>query len=35
VWFGLPEMKGIADAERQSKVLQRVVTLCIREYYTA
>lgn len=34
VWFGLPNVQGAANAEEQHQLLQRVVTLCIREYYS-
>ena len=35
VWFALPQIQQMTDTQRQSKLLQRVVTLCIREYYSA
>lgn len=34
VWFELPEVARASDAEEQNRLLQRIVTLCIREYYT-
>jgi len=34
VWFALPQVKLASDLEQQHRVLQRVVTLCIREYYS-
>lgn len=34
VWFALPQVRQIKDIEHQNKLLQRVVTLCIREYYS-
>ena len=34
VWFGLPAIRRMKEGEAQSRLLQRVVTLCIREYYT-
>jgi hypothetical protein len=35
VWFALPEIAQAAQGDSQNRLLQRVVTLCIREYYTA
>ena len=35
VWSGLPEVRGMTDASQQVRLLQRVVTMCIREYYSA
>jgi hypothetical protein len=34
VWFSLPDIGRPHDAELQNRLLQRVVTLCIREYYS-
>jgi|SRR5881394_1733754 len=34
VWFALPSVSSVPDGEAQNRVLQRVVTLCIREYYS-
>lgn len=33
VWFALPQIRRMQEGETQSRLLQRVVTLCIREYY--
>jgi hypothetical protein len=33
VWFGLPAIKKATDNEAQQRLLQKVVTFCIREYY--
>ena len=33
VWFGLPVVKATVDADAQHRLLQRLVTLSIREYY--
>ena len=33
IWYGLPEVRGIEDSGEQIRVLQRVVTMCIKEYY--
>jgi hypothetical protein len=35
VWFGLPHMQDTAEDVEQARLLQRVVTLCIRAYYAA
>lgn len=35
VWSGLPEVRAMADAGEQIRLLQRVVTMCIKEYYSA
>ena len=33
LWGSLPEVRSVGDAEEQTRMLQRVVTMCIREYY--
>jgi hemoglobin-like flavoprotein len=33
VWYQLPSVRDAADGDQQ-QMLQRVVTLCIREYYS-
>lgn len=33
VWFALPQIARMPQGEYQNRLLQRVVTLCIREYY--
>jgi hypothetical protein len=33
IWSSLPEVRSIGDVEEQTRMLQRVVTMCIREYY--
>ena len=33
VWYGLPEVQRASDPTDQVRMLQRVVTMCIREYY--
>lgn len=33
VWYSLPQIKDAGEGEREHRLLQRVVTLCIREYY--
>lgn len=35
LWNTLPEVRAMTDASHQVRLLQRVVTLCIREYYGA
>lgn len=33
VWFALPQIRTAPEGESQNRLLQRIVTLCIREYY--
>jgi hypothetical protein len=33
VWNALPEVRAMTDAGEKVRLLQRVVTMCIREYY--
>jgi hypothetical protein len=33
IWSSLPEVRSVGDVEDQTRMLQRVVTMCIREYY--
>ena len=35
IWSGLPEVRAMSDARAQTSLLQRVVTMCIKEYYSA
>jgi hypothetical protein len=35
VWAGLPEVRSMHDSGEQVRLLQRVVTMCIKEYYSA
>jgi hypothetical protein len=35
VWNSLPEVRSMTDAHEQVGMLQRVVTMCIKEYYSA
>ncbi len=35
VWGALPEVRAMTDAGEQVRLLQRVVTMCIKEYYSA
>jgi hypothetical protein len=34
LWHSLPEIDGLEDPAEQSRLLQRIVTMCIREYYS-
>jgi hypothetical protein len=34
IWFELPEISRAPEGDEQNRLLQRVVTLSIREYYT-
>lgn len=34
VWGALPEVRAMPDAGDQVRLLQRVVTMCITEYYS-
>jgi hypothetical protein len=34
VWFGLPVVRSAPDSDAQHQLLQRLVTLSIREYYS-
>jgi hypothetical protein len=33
LWNSLPEVRSVGDVDEQTRMLQRVVTMCIREYY--
>jgi len=35
VWSGLPEVRSKMNSRQQVNLLQRVVTMCIQEYYSA
>jgi hypothetical protein len=35
IWGALPEVRSMPDAGEQVRLLQRVVTMCIKEYYSA
>jgi hypothetical protein len=35
LWSSLPEVRATTDATQQVRLLQRVVTMCIRAYYDA
>ena len=34
VWYALPEVRAMTDSGQQVRLLQRVVTMCIKEYYS-
>lgn len=34
VWNALPEVRAMTDSGAQIQLLQRVVTMCIKEYYS-
>jgi hypothetical protein len=34
-WSSLPEVRAMRDSHEQARLLQRVVRMCIREYYNA
>lgn len=34
IWYGLPQVRELADSDAGHSLLQRLVTVCIREYYT-
>ena len=33
IWYALPAVRSIDDSSAQIRLLQRVVTMCIKEYY--
>ena len=35
IWSALPEVRDMSDAGEQIRLQQRVVTMCITEYYSA
>jgi hypothetical protein len=35
VWSSLPEVRSMTNTREQISLLQRVVTMCIKEYYSA
>jgi hypothetical protein len=35
LWSALPEVRAMTDASKQIQLQQRVVTMCIREYYSS
>ena len=35
IWYALPEVRTMTDTTEQVRLLQRAVTMCIKEYYGA
>ena len=35
LWSTLPEVRSMTDTRQQVNLLQRVVTMCIKEYYSS
>ena len=35
IWYSVPQIAQAPLGEQQNRLLQRVVTLCIREYYSS
>lgn len=35
MWHGLPEVRAMQDGSEQVRMLQRIVSMCIRQYYSA
>ena len=35
LWYSLPELRGLDDSERQTQLLQELITRCISQYYAA
>jgi hypothetical protein len=33
IWYALPAVRALDDSAAQIRLLQRVVTMCIKEYY--
>lgn len=33
LWFSLPDLRGADDSERQTKLLQGLISRCITQYY--
>jgi hypothetical protein len=34
IWYSLPSVRNMSDSADQIRLLQRVVTMCIKEYYS-
>ncbi len=34
-WNALPQVRAMADSRQQARLLERVITMCIKEYYSA
>ena len=35
VWSALPEVRAMPETSKKVRLMQRVVTMCIKEYYSA
>ena len=35
LWNSLPEVRAMTDSKQHARLLERVVTMCIKEYYSA
>ena len=35
LWNALPEVRTMTDSRQQARLLERVITMCIKEYYGA
>ena len=33
LWYSLPDLRGAADSERQTELLQELISRCITQYY--
>lgn len=34
VWHSMPEVRAMTDVRQQARLLERLVTMCIKEYYS-
>jgi hypothetical protein len=34
IWYSLPAVRAMTDVTQQVRLLQRIVTMCIKEYYS-
>lgn len=34
-WNALPQVRAMADSRQQARLLERVISMCIKEYYSA
>ncbi len=35
VWYSLPTVQAMTEQAEQTRLLQRIVTMCIKEYYSS
>lgn len=33
LWTSLPEVRAVTDSRQQARLLERVISMCIKEYY--